>query len=48
MKRHLTTTALKAYTEAPLAIQKAFDKQVQLLVEKPPPPLPARQEIQRG
>ena len=33
MKRHLTTTALKAYTEAPLAIQKAFDKQVQLLVE---------------
>lgn len=33
MKRQLTPTALKAYAEAPLAVQKAFDKQVKLLVE---------------
>jgi plasmid maintenance system killer protein len=33
MKRLLTPTALNAYAEAPVAVQKAFDKQVKLLVE---------------
>ena len=33
MKRQLTPTALIAYMEAPLAVQKAFDKQVKLLVQ---------------
>src|SRR5262245_54642055 len=33
MKRQLTPAALKRYVEAPLAVQKAFDKQVKLLVE---------------
>ena len=33
MRRQLTTAAVKDYTEAPPAVQKAFDKQVKLLVE---------------
>jgi hypothetical protein len=33
MKRQLTAAAVKDYTEAPPAVQKAFDKQVKLLVE---------------
>ena len=33
MKRILTPAAIKNYVEAPKAIQKAFDKQVRLLVE---------------
>jgi mRNA interferase RelE/StbE len=33
MKRQLTPAAVKDYTEAPPAVQKAFDKQVKLLVE---------------
>jgi hypothetical protein len=33
MKRQLTATAVKDYTEAPPAVQKAFDKQAKLLVE---------------
>ena len=33
MKRQLTAAAVKDYTEAPPAVQKAFDKQVKLLLE---------------
>ncbi len=33
MKRQLTAAAVKDYLEAPLAVQKAFDKQLKLLVE---------------
>jgi mRNA-degrading endonuclease RelE of RelBE toxin-antitoxin system len=33
MKRQLTATALKSYQAAPPAVQKAFDKQVKLLLE---------------
>ncbi|MGO9275093.1 MAG: hypothetical protein ACLQOO_33480 [Terriglobia bacterium] len=33
MKRQLTAAAVKDYIEAPPAVQKAFDKQVKLLVE---------------
>jgi hypothetical protein len=33
MKRQLTVAAVKDYTEAPPAVQKAFDKQMKLLVE---------------
>jgi mRNA interferase RelE/StbE len=33
MKRQLTATALKSYQTAPPAVQKAFDKQVKLLLE---------------
>jgi len=33
MKRQLTVAAVKDYTEAHPAVQKAFDKQVKLLVE---------------
>ncbi len=33
MKRQLTASAVKDYTEAPPAVQKAFDKQVKLLLE---------------
>jgi len=33
MKRQLTTAAAKNYAEAPASVQKAFDKQVKLLVE---------------
>lgn len=33
MKRQLTAAAVKDYTEAPAAVQKAFDKQVKLLLE---------------
>ena len=33
MKRQLTAAAVKDYTEAPPAVQKAFDKQVKLLGE---------------
>ena len=33
MKRQLTAAIVKDYTEAPLAVQKAFDKPVKLLVE---------------
>jgi hypothetical protein len=33
MKRLLTAAAVKNYTEAPPAIQNAFDKQMKLLVE---------------
>ncbi len=33
MKRQLTAAAVKDYTEAPPAVQIAFDKQVKLLVE---------------
>jgi plasmid maintenance system killer protein len=33
MKRQLTTTALKNYQAALPAVQKAFDKQVKLLLE---------------
>jgi hypothetical protein len=35
MRRQLTDTALKSYLAAPLAIQKAFDKQTALLVQNP-------------
>ena len=33
MNRRLTPADLKSYVEAPPAVQKAFDKQVKLLVE---------------
>jgi hypothetical protein len=33
MKRQLTVAAVKDYTEAPSAVQRAFDKQMKLLVE---------------
>ncbi len=33
MKRQLTPAALRAYVEAPLAVQKAFDKQTKLLAD---------------
>lgn len=33
MKRQLTLAATKDYTEAPLVVQKAFDKQMKLLLE---------------
>jgi hypothetical protein len=33
MKRLLTADAVKDYTDAPPAVQKAFDKQVKLLLE---------------
>ncbi len=33
MKRQLTAAAVKDYSEAPPAVQIAFDKQVKLLVE---------------
>jgi mRNA interferase RelE/StbE len=33
MKRELTVAATKDYAKAPLAIQRAFDKQVKLLIE---------------
>ena len=33
MKRQLTAAAAEDYAEAPLAVQRAFDKQVKLLVE---------------
>ncbi len=33
MRRQLTAAAVKDYAEAPPAVQKAFDKQVKLLVE---------------
>jgi len=33
MKLQLTAAALEDYTEAPAAVQKAFDKQVKLLLE---------------
>ncbi len=33
MNRRLTPSAIKGYVAAPPAIQKAFDKQVKLLVE---------------
>jgi len=33
MRRQLTAAAVKNYTEAPPAVQKAFDKQAKLLVE---------------
>ena len=33
MKRQLTAAAVKDYVEAPLAVQRAFEKQVKLLVE---------------
>jgi mRNA interferase RelE/StbE len=33
MKRQLTAAAVKDYRDAPPAIQKAFDKQVKLLLE---------------
>ena len=33
MKRQLTAAAVKDYTEAPPAVQKAFDKQLKLLLE---------------
>jgi hypothetical protein len=33
MKRQLTATALKSYQAAPRGVQKAFDKQVKLLLE---------------
>ena len=35
MKRRLTAAAVKNYTEAPPAVQKAFDKQFKLLLESP-------------
>jgi len=38
MKRQLTAAAVKDYTEAPTAVQKAFDKQVKLLRENFPRP----------
>lgn len=33
MNRQLTAAAVKDYTEAPPAVQKAFDKQVKMLLE---------------
>lgn len=33
MKSQLTPTALKSYVAAPLAVRRAFDKQIRLLVE---------------
>ena len=33
MKRELTAAAVKDYTDAPPAVQKAFDKQVKMLLE---------------
>jgi len=33
MKRQLTAAAAKDYAETPTSVQKAFDKQVKLLVE---------------
>jgi hypothetical protein len=33
MKRELTPAAVKDYTQAPPSVQKAFDKQVKLLVD---------------
>ena len=36
MKRQLTAAAVKDYTDAPPSIQKAFDKQVKLLLENFP------------
>jgi mRNA interferase RelE/StbE len=33
MKRQLTAASVKDYTDAPPAVQKAFDKQAKLLVE---------------
>ena len=33
MKRQLTAAAVKDYTDAPPAVQKAFDKQVKMLLE---------------
>jgi hypothetical protein len=33
MKRLLTADAVKDYTDAPPAVQKAFDKQAKLLLE---------------
>lgn len=33
MKRELTLAATKDYTEAPLTVQRAFDKQMKLMVE---------------
>jgi len=33
MKRHVTPTAVRSYLAAPPAVQKAFDKQVNLLVQ---------------
>jgi hypothetical protein len=33
MKRELTPAAVRDYIEAPRAVEKAFDKQVKLLVE---------------
>ena len=33
MRRQLAPAALRSYQAAPLAVQKAFDKQVRLLVE---------------
>ena len=33
MKRQLTAAAVKDYTQAPPAVQNAFDKQMKLLVE---------------
>jgi len=33
MKSHMTSVALKSYDSAPSAVQKAFDKQVKLLIE---------------
>ena len=33
MKRQLTVAAVKDYTEAPSAVQKAFEKQAKLLLE---------------
>ena len=33
MKRQLTASAVKDYVDAPPTVQKAFDKQVKLLVE---------------
>ena len=47
MKRQLTAAAAKNYAEAPASVQKAFDKQVKLLVENFRAPLASRQEIRR-
>ena len=33
MKRQLTAAAVKDYTDAPPAVQKAFDKQVKMLLQ---------------
>jgi len=45
MKRQLTTAAAKNYAEAPASVQKAFDKQVKLLVENFRHPSLRHQEI---